>query len=380
MAHDNTAQEECFAKIEAILNESVAAGVPGLSAAIYSARGQWTFTTGVSDLQKLQPVETTHLFGIGSITKVLVAVVVLQLIEEERLQLSDSVGKILSSEVYAGIDDGEDATVMQLLSHTAGIDSWEDDPLWIRKGRGSETDPAHVWKKSEPLEYIHRSKTTAPDPGQYYYSNTNYTLLGLIIENVTKSTVEAEIRQRIIEPLGMEHIFLEGFERPNKGLLPRRYHWATDTFRDTAGICSSFPELGGNLIDCTSSNLSTEWAAGGMVSSASDLVKFAAALRDGRLLRPESLAVMKDWRPTTGPNEVGHGLFRMKRSEDSVWLGHFGGVLGFTGALWWAEKGDCIICVLSNVGVMHAGDVPSSAAHLILKSQILELASRLAAE
>ena len=57
----------------------------------------------------------------------------------------------------------------------------------------------------------------------------------------------------------------------------------------------------------------------------------------------------------------------------------FGGVLGFTGALWWAEKADCVISVLSNVGVMHSGDVPSSPGHIILKSDFLEIASQLAA-
>ncbi|KAJ6441421.1 D-Ala-D-Ala carboxypeptidase [Purpureocillium lavendulum] len=361
-----------------LIDDSVGAGVPGLSAAVCSSHRTWTFTSGVSDVHSRQPIEKTHLFGIGSITKVFVAVVVLQLVEEGKLRLSDTVGALLDPSVYRDIVDAEDATVARLLSHEAGIDSWEDDPTWIRSGRGIETDPSHIWSKTEPLDYIRRSKKTAPEPGKWYYSNTNYTLLGLIIEKAAQSPAEVEIRRRILTPLGLRHTYLEGFERPpSEGSPPSRYHWATDAFRETAGVSPSFPAVSDRLIDCTSSNLSTEWTAGGILSSATDLVAFGAALRDGKLLRPESLAVMTEWRPATNGEEMGHGLFRMKRPDGRRWLGHFGGVLGFTAALWWEEGGDTVVSVLSNVGTMHAGNVPSSAGHVVVKSNLLELASEL---
>ncbi|UKZ94566.1 uncharacterized protein TrAFT101_009433 [Trichoderma asperellum] len=134
----------------------------------------------------------------------------------------------------------------------------------------------------------------------------------------------------------MEHTFLEVFESKNKGNIPRRYQFATKLYRETAGMNPALPEIDdGKLIDCTASNLSVEWIAGDMFSSPSDLVKFATALRDGRLLNTESLETMKMWRPTTNvAAEIGHCLFKMEDSEENAWLGHFGGVLGFTGALW----------------------------------------------
>ncbi|KAL7939670.1 beta-lactamase/transpeptidase-like protein [Trichoderma chlorosporum] len=381
MASQDTTQAECLAKIDAILQESIAAGVPGLSAAITSSRGHWTFVAGVSSLESQQPITSTHLFGVGSISKVFTAVVIFQLIEEGKLQLSDTVGKLLDSEIYHDIDNAAEASVELLLSHRTGIDNWEDDPVWIPAGRGSKLDPAHKWTKIEPLDYLRRPRLTAPERGNYYYANTNYELLGFMIERITQNTAEAEIRRRILEPLGMDHTFLEGFEQQNQGTMTNRYHFATEEYRETAGINPAFPELqDGKLIDCTASNLSVEWIAGGIVSTPSDLVKFATALRDGKLLSAESLATMKMWRPTTSEaSEMGHGLFRMRDSEAHGWLGHFGGVLGFTGALWWKEEGDCVISVLSNVGAMHTGDVPSSAAHVVIKSKIRELASQLAA-
>ncbi|UKZ48828.1 hypothetical protein TrVGV298_003063 [Trichoderma virens] len=380
MAPEDTTQGDCLAEIDAILQESVATGVPGLSAAITSARGHWTFVAGVSSLESRQPITPSHLFGVGSITKVFTAVVIFQLIEEGKLQLSDTVSKLLDSDIYHDIDNAPEATVELLLSHETGIDNWEDDPTWLKAGRGSKLDPTHKWTKVEPLDYIRRPRLTAPDRGNYYYANTNYELLGFMIEKITQNTAEAEIRRRILEPLGMDHTFLEGFEEQNQGTMTNRYHFATEKYRETAGINSAFPELQeGKLIDCSSSNLSVEWTAGGIVSTPSDLVKFATAVRDGKLLNEESLATMKMWRPTSNEaSDMGHGLFRMRDSQAQGWLGHFGGVLGFTGALWWKEGGDCAISVLSNVGAIHTGDVPSSGAHVILKSKIRELAAQLA--
>ncbi|KAK4084591.1 uncharacterized protein Triagg1_1071 [Trichoderma aggressivum f. europaeum] len=225
MVSEDTTQADCLSKIDAILQESVAAGVTGLPATITSSRGRWTFVAGVSDLESQQPITATHLFGVGSITKVFTAVVIFQLIEEGKLQLSDTF---------------------------------------------------------EPLDYIRRPRLTAPERGNYYYANTNYELLGFMVEKITQNTAEAEIRRRTLEPLGMDHTFLEGFEEQNQGTMTKRHHFATEEYREAAGINAAFPKLqDGKLIDCTASNLSFGWTAGGMVSTPSDRVKFATAVRDG---------------------------------------------------------------------------------------------------
>lgn len=379
MASDIIAEADCVAKINAILEQAVTAGVPGISAAVGSAHGLWTFTAGMADLHSQQPIDLSHIFGIGSITKLFTAVVIFQLIEEGKLRLTETVGQLLEPEIYKNIDNAAEATITLLLTHQTGIDNWEDDPKCIKTSRGSELDPAHKWSKREPLDYLRRPRLTAPERGNYYYSNANYELLGFIIESITQNTAEVEIRRRIIEPLAMEHTFLEAFESKHKGDIPRRYQFATESYRETAGMNPALPEVDdGRLIDCTASNLSVEWVAGGILSSPSDLIKFATALRDGRLLSRESLATMKMWRPTTNAaSEIGHCLFKMKDSEENVWLGHFGGVLGFTGALWWKDDGDCVLSVLSNVGTMHAGKVPSSGAHVLLETKLREIAIQL---
>jgi D-alanyl-D-alanine carboxypeptidase len=369
-------------KITEILQDNVPPG--GLSVAVGSSPSTLTsFCVGQADIIKDEPISSKQSFGIGSITKVFVAVVIFQLVEEGKLHLSDTVAKHVDAQVWHDIDDAETATIAQLLSHTAGVDSWEDDPDWIVHGRGKALKPAHVWGKTETLGYIRRPKKTAPSPGTYYYANTNYTLLGLIIEKVTHNTAEGEIRRRIFEPLGMSSTFLEGFEGPKPGVVDGRYHLATDTFRQVAGVCPEFPEISNGIVDATKSNLSVEWAAGGLVSTTSDLLRFAFALRDSTLLGPKSTAAMRDWHPVPAKappsNEMGRGLFRMTLpGARGTWLGHFGGVLGFTAGLWFQEKGSCAVCVLSNVGKMHAGDVPSAVTQVIVASDFLVAASKLA--
>ena len=376
MDEKKTTHVRLIREINSLLQDAVTKG--GLSAAIGSIGAPvMTFCAGKADMVNDIPMQNEHILGIGSITKIFVAVVVFQLVEEGKLGLSDTIGSHLDPEVWHGIDDAETATITQLLSHTAGIDSWEDDPTWIIDGRGKALRPTHIWDKTETLDYIRRPKISAPSPGTWYYSNTNYTFLGLIIEKLTKSTAESEIRRRILLPLNMRNTYMEGFEPVNTEQATCRYHMATATFNHTAGIHPSFPIIQDGLIETTHSNLSVSWMAGGMMSTASDLLKLACALRDGELLKPSSMAAMQEWRPAGENREMGHGLFRMNILDKGTWIGHFGGVLGFTAGLWWQEDGDCAICVLGNVGTQHAGKVSSSVTNVVLHSDFLFLAAEL---
>jgi D-alanyl-D-alanine carboxypeptidase len=364
-------------QIESVLTNNTKAG--GLSVAIASSQaGPYLSQSGLSIVQDHVPVDESHLFGIGSITKVYVAVVVLQLIEENSLTLSDTVGQHLPEATYRDIENAASATIEQLLSHTAGIDSWEDDSVWQVDGRGSNLSLDRLWVKTDTLDYVRRPRRTAPEPGQWYYSNTNYTLLGLAIEKITGRKAEQEIRQRILEPLGMKHTFLEGHETGPEQDVAHRYHHATTQFQSTAGVAAAFPFVQDELIDVTGSNLSVSWLAGGYISSPSDLITFASALKNGQLLKSHSMMVLQQWRSTTLRNhEMGHGLFRQHVPGHGTWLGHSGGVLGFGAQLWWAEGGDCVVSILSNAGTVLAGPVPGGTTGLLRESEFLDLARQL---
>lgn len=351
----------------------------GLSAGVASSKSKiHRFDVGLANILEDRAVDSTCFFGIGSITKVFVAVVVLQLVEEGKLRLSDIAGQLLDKEVLLDVDGAYEASIEQLLGHRAGIDSWEDDPEWIAHGRGRFVRPDHIWTKTEPLDYIRRPRKTAPAAGQWYYSNTNYTLLGLIVEKITKDTAEAQIRSRIIERLGLNHTYLEGFEQPRSGHVTGRYHFASAAFKKNAGIYPSAREINDHLIEACGYNMSTSWLAGGMISQVSDLLKLAIALRKGQLLQPASMQLMQRWTAAREDLECGHGLFRM-RLRSGYWIGHSGGVLGFSAGLWWHEETDCAICVLGNVGFVHAETASKGVKAVVSTSRLPDLALRLVA-
>jgi D-alanyl-D-alanine carboxypeptidase len=308
----------------------------------------------------MTPVTTGHLFGIGSITKTFVAVVALQLVEEGRLGLEQTPQEILGPEVTGEISNADQATIGQLLNHTSGIPSWEDDPDWIREGRGDKNKVGRIWGRTDTLDYLDGVPPTNKPGERFSYANTNHTLLGLIIEKITGNDIVDEIANRILIPVGIQDIYLEGFQAVPVDRLANRYHYATPEFKRDAGVHADFPEVAPGLIDASASNLSVEWTAGGMVVTASDLAIYAAAYRAGALLTPESMAYAQDWLQIGESDYVGHGLFYVQQENMQI-IGHSGSVLGYTGAMFWDETGDIAVAVVTNVGTMHIGqDLPGA--------------------
>jgi D-alanyl-D-alanine carboxypeptidase len=130
---------------QAFLDQAVSAGVPGITAAVATSQGVvWTAASGIANLAIGERMRSDMLLGIGSITKTFVAVVILQLIEEERLRVDQTAKHILGTAVD-GVPNADTATVAQLLNHTSGIPSWEDDPTWIRHGRGDLIEVSRIW-------------------------------------------------------------------------------------------------------------------------------------------------------------------------------------------------------------------------------------------
>lgn len=350
--------------LQAFIDRLAPARVPGLALAVGDSRGvMWEGAAGYVDLEQNMPVDPDCTFGVGSITKVFVAVVTLQLVEEGRIGLDHTLAQYLPVPMLKGIANAATVTLRQLLSHYSGIASWEDDARWIRDGRGEHMTPGKRWAHSEPLDYI-RGVGAVFEAGEgFHYSNTNYTLLGLLIEAVTSQPLEHVLKQRIISPLKMTSTGLEDAEGLTASGISRRYHWATECFLQTAGVAPSCRYAGPGLLDVSSSQLSVEWAAGGIVSSASDIVTFMAALKSGRLLGPMMQRQFFAWHPAQPGKQMGLGIFRASTPYGPV-IGHGGNVLGFSATTWWFEETDCVLALLTNVGSMHSGPDAWSASRI----------------
>lgn len=207
---------------------------------------------------------------IASVTKTFTAVVVMQLVEEEKLSLDDTVDTWFPKQ-----PDGDKITVRMLLSHTSGLADYQNT---------FGTDAKKWTRKWTPDELIAEANQAGPvgEPGSSpaHYSNTNYIMLGLIIEKVTGNGWEQEVASRIVKPLGLNNTSFMQEGVWNHEVVPG-YIKTSDGYQSLLEY-SWYSKV----------SPSTAWAAGGIVSSAADLMTFASALFGGRLVSNETLAIM----------------------------------------------------------------------------------------
>jgi len=246
----------------------------------------------------------TQRFRIGDVTKTFTATIILQLTAEGMLGLDDTLYRYLPGV----IPGGKHITIRELLGHRSGLPNYTDYVDWLaRAGRSTSTRPIDV------LRFAASQPPYAPPGIEWEYSNTNYIALGLIIERITRQSFAQQLEQRILRPLGLR----------NTQLATTR-----------------------TLVDLRDQgvNPNLAWAAGGIVSTAPDLVRFFSALLSGHILSRRSLAQMEQ----TVTSGDGLGLFATRLRCGLVW-GHPGGILDY-GTLVEASQDGSRVAVISARG------------------------------
>ncbi|MEV5597467.1 serine hydrolase domain-containing protein [Streptomyces sp. NPDC052496] len=279
-------------------------GASGISVTVQSPRcGVRNSGVGRADLRTGRKAAGNEHSRIASNTKAWTATVVLQLVGEGRIALSDTVDAYLPGLVRTRHYDGRRITVRQLLQHTSGLpdylDAWDDLE-------------AHRWEHMEPRETVEQAlRLPPPDdrtPSGFAYSNTNYNLAGLIVTKVTGRSIGTEIERRIIKPLGLRETYWPG----DRTTLPEP---------DLRG----YVDRDGTLLDRTEWNTSGADASGALISTGADATAFWTALMSGKLLAPAQLAEMKKTVPDSFPGEhYGLGVERYERVPGFVTWGHSG--------------------------------------------------------
>lgn len=296
------------AALQAALDRLVAAGAPG-TIALSRQRARTTHAvSGIRDLSTQAPIRTGDRFRIGSNTKTFVATVVLQLVGEGRLRLTDNVERWLP----AMVPGGAAITVQQLLNHTSGLYDYGQDPRLLAP---YEQDRGHYWPPRDLVALATSHPPQFPPGTAFGYSNTNYILLGLIIEAATRHTAAAEIQRRLIRPLGLA----------DTSFPQRDPHIAG---RHTRGYLTNLPPdatAPDGTQDITVLSPSTAWTAGGIISTAADLAHFHRALITGRLLRP---AQQRELTTTAPGADYAMGVFRIDTPCGPAW-GHDGSFPGY---------------------------------------------------
>lgn len=363
-------------ELQDLLIQQTQGSFPALSVAIGKGKEMlWHASAGYADIKNSIKNTPETAFGIGSITKVFIAVIALQLNEEGLLPLDKPVSHWLDEKITARIPSADTATVRQLLSHYSAIPSWETQPSWIYDARGKNVDPEKVWLPHENLDYIRGEKALGLPGKQFSYSNTNFTLLGMLIECITQNSLEEALRRRIFEPLFLEHTFLETGLPASHRKVAARYHCLDSNFIENAALSPFvYPEPNG-FLNVSATNLSVEWAAGGIISTAQDLLTFMLALKNGQLLTPSGMAAMQSWLPAD-KEMMGLSLFKIE-TEYGPALGHGGNVLGFSACVWWYAKTDCALAILTNLGSMHAAPQANCASQFFRQSTVGLLAQEI---
>lgn len=264
----------------------------GTTFCLASEQGTWCGAAG--DMKIQQP------FFIASTTKLFISALFMQQESKGNLRLDDPIAKWLGDEiiqglhVYKGIEYSRKITLKQLLAHTSGLPDYFED-----KGANGSSLLQKLCEGNDqhwtPLQAIAMSKNMQPlfapgTPGKAHYSDTNYQLLGLILEQLYQKKLEALLRDEIFTPLQMTHTYLY---TDSTDTTPQLFYYKKKPLKIPAAMTSF-------------------GADGGIVSTVEDLQIFLHAFFGGLLFPKEKLTAMKSWNPIFSPLESGIGIHRFK--------------------------------------------------------------------
>lgn len=297
--------------IRTVQETALAQGAPGALTRVDDHGTSYRVVSGKANTAARTRMDTGRRFRVGSVSKTFTSVVVLQLVAEGRIELDAPAADYLPEPL-----PDDTITVRHLLSHRSGLYDYSND-LFYRTVPGFEAVRNKVFTYQELID-LSTAHALNNEPGAAYsYSNTNFVVLGQLIEHVTGVPVAAHYQQRIFTPLGLRNTsyvhpattiagsYAHGYLRPDNTTLP--------------------------LVDSTGQTVSWAQSAGAVISNAEDPNRYMSALVQGRLVSGELLAEMMRMTPVTadGSQLYGLGLRARKLSCGVTVYGHTGTMQGY---------------------------------------------------
>ncbi|HMR82234.1 MAG TPA: serine hydrolase domain-containing protein [Niabella sp.] len=304
----------------------------GVACSVRMPNGQsWTGFSGTYDTSGMSYFQPDELYQTASITKMFVATLILQLAGEGKLSLDAPIKQFLPS--YQWVDSL--ITVRQLLKHRTGI----ADYLTTNQEatRVFFLYPDSVWTPDHILSKYLIKPPLFTRESSFSYSNTNYLILGMIIEQVTGNQFHQELRRRILQPLGLRKTFMPPYEKPAAKMIRNWTDWNRDGVPDDASVMHG------------RGFASTIYTAGAMVSHPEDLVKFCYLLHSGKLLGGLTPMLYDFSDVSVGPSNNGYGLGVMRYDlHDKTYYGHSGDINGFTNIVIYSPADDLTLAIMIN--------------------------------
>ncbi len=259
---------------------------------------EWNFVGG--QFQNGEAVTAANPFYTASIGKTFTATAIAVLAEEGRLKFNDKIAQFLPDSIVKKLhvferkDYSNQITIAQLLQHTSGLPDYFEGETIDNSPNVMEilfANPEKFWNPHETIRFTKERMQPLFVPGtDYHYTDTEYVLLGLIIEKLSGVSLHEFFRMHFFEPLEME----------NTSMLLR-----SEPLEKTARMAEVYV---GEIEASGMKSLSADWAGGGLVSTASDLNKFQQALFSGEIISNETLTEIQNWIPETRGMEYGYGL------------------------------------------------------------------------
>jgi len=300
---DRKTQEKLESLVDHTMKEME---VPGVIVGVWTPEEYWVKAKGFADLKTKRKMKPTDHFRIGSTTKTFTATVILQLVDEGKFRLDDTIDRF---DFGINTPESNKITIRQLLNHTSGLSEFDEDEKFFNT---YINNLAKKWTSKELLE-IALSYPRYGAPGEkHHYSNTNFVLLGLIIEQSTGNRLDREMEKRLFRPLKLRNTYLpEG-----TGIKGVHAHGYMKT-------------KSGEFLDTTAQDLSWKWAQGGIISTLEDLRIWTRALGEGELISPAMHKESFKWvypESKVNPLDQKYGLGIGVMGD---WVGHTGGEPGY---------------------------------------------------
>ncbi|MCJ8280452.1 MAG: beta-lactamase family protein [Rivularia sp. ALOHA_DT_140] len=307
--------------------------VPGAVMYISGPQETWIGASGFSNLKSKTSMKPNDQFGLASTSKTFVAVAVLQLVEQGKLNLDKAISNYLPQKISTNIPYSDEITIRQLLNHTSGVVEYLDDKFYKLTYNRSRSQ---FWTATEAIELIYGRQPKAKPGKEYQYCDSNYILLEIIVEQTTGKLLAEVIREQILNPLGLKNTFTE-LREPNFKPVVIGYS-DSNKDKDKPKTLNSHKDLneGNGLGD------------GGLIASASDTGKFLnALLAEKTLLSPEMLKEMLTSVSVEDDNDYGLGIGHFQTPFGKA-IGHSGWSYGFVSLMLYFPDKDITAVVLVN--------------------------------
>lgn len=285
--------------------------------------GNFTFqkAVGFADAEKNSKANINTQYRVGSVTKIFTAVLMMKAVEEKKISLDQKL-----SEFITEIPNGEKITLEQLLQHRSGIHNLTDEPEFWQYYTTPKTS-------TELIDIIKKYKSDFEPGSKHDYSNSNYILLGIILEKIYKTSYADLLEAKITQPLRLKLTKIGG------------------TIDSSKNQAKSFYFENGKYIAVPESDMSIPIGAGNIVSTPMELIKFIQALENGKLVTKESLSKMKNF-----VDDYGYGLVHFPY-EKTFGYGHTGGIDNFRTALFYFPELKVAVAYVANQTTIDTNEI-----------------------